>query len=140
MILQCLHIFTLINIFSEGTSLVQECTKYFIGLFLCLPQGTVPLLKMYQAYFYINAIFHMQLLSVCLIECTAIGFLCHKLRCANLFFFFHRKFCTVEMMNYPMSRLHFRHVLSFPTEKGYLHYILQMDFKANLHKTSDGLE
>lgn len=33
MILQCLHIFSLINISSEGTSLVQECTEYFIGPF-----------------------------------------------------------------------------------------------------------
>lgn len=98
MILQCLHIFTLINISSEGTSLVQECTKYFIGPFLCLLQGTVPLLKMYQAYFYIKAIFHMQLLSVCLIECSSIGSLCHELRYAISL---HRKLSAVEMMNYP---------------------------------------
>lgn len=99
MILQCLHIFTLINIFSEGTSLVQECTEYFIGPFLCLLQGTVPLLKMYQAYFYIKAIFHMQLLSVCLIECGAIGSLCHELRYAISL---HRILSTEEVMNYPM--------------------------------------
>lgn len=101
MILQCLHIFTLINIFSEGTSLVQECTEYFIGPFLCLLQGTVPLLKMYQAYFYIKAIFQMQLLSVCLIECGAIGSLCHELRYAISL---HRILSTVEVIK--LSNVH----------------------------------